>query len=302
MLWFVCAYSNPCGYESRKRLYLEFERHIVEELGGNLLTVECAYGDKGFELQQRENEGEYCGLHMYVGVRAATHMWHKENLLNIGISRLPQECTKVCWCDADIRFLSGRAAIKDICDGLEEHPVVQCFSTCIDEGPDGKAMRVHHAIALGLQCRNSKHETYDHPGYCWAARRNFVDRIGGLLDVCAVGGGDRIMAMAFVGRAKEVLEFVGYSIGYVDHVLDWEERVYRYTGGSVGCVRGMIFHSFHGYKHDRMYNQRKAILVKHGFCPEAHLEANEDGVYEVTCPQISADILGYFQVRNEDAR
>jgi hypothetical protein len=227
-------------------------------------------------------------------------MWHKENLLNIGITNLPPECTMVAWCDTDIRFASGKAVLDDIKDGIDKHPIVQCFSTCVDEGPDGKAMRVHHAIALGLQCKNTKHETYDHPGYVWAARRNFIDRIGGLLDVCAVGGADRIMAMSFVGRAKELLEFVGYSIEYADHILDWEERVYRYTGGSVGCVRGLIYHGFHGDKKDRMYQERKQILVKHGYSPETDLEINEDGVYEVTNPALSKDIFGYFQSRKED--
>lgn len=297
MLWFVCCYSNPCGYSSRKRLYLEFERHILEDLGGNLLTVECAYGGKDLELVENENKN-----HMYIGVRARTCMWHKENLLNIGISRLPDQCTMIAWCDTDIRFASGATVIDDIKDALDKHPVVQCFSTCIDEGPDGKATRVHHAIAMGLQCKNTKHEKYDHPGYAWAARRNFVDRIGGLLDVCAVGGGDRMMAMAFVGRANQLLEYVGYSIGYVDHVLDWEERVYRYTGGNVGCVPGLIFHGFHGYKHDRGYKERKKILVDHSYSPEYDLETNKDGVYEVINTELAKDIYAYFESRNEDAR
>ena len=77
-----------------------------------------------------------------------------------------------------------------------------------------------------------------------------------------------------------------------------------YTGGSVGCVRGLIYHGYlrKNNKQDRMYQQRKQILVEHDYSPESDLEVNEDGVYEVTNPALSKDIMAYFEYRKEDSR
>ena len=34
--------------------------------------------------------------------------WQKEQLLNVGLNRLPSECDKVCWLDADVTATEKR--------------------------------------------------------------------------------------------------------------------------------------------------------------------------------------------------
>ena len=37
--------ANPCGFKSRYNLYDAFADHILDVVGGDLLTVDLAFGD-----------------------------------------------------------------------------------------------------------------------------------------------------------------------------------------------------------------------------------------------------------------
>ena len=102
LLHVVTCIANPLRWKSRIACYHDFARHMAES-GVHLTVVECAYGERPFELAAD-------GVN-HVAVRAKTLVWNKENLLNIGISRLPGDWRYVAWIDADIRFRkSGWAA------------------------------------------------------------------------------------------------------------------------------------------------------------------------------------------------
>jgi hypothetical protein len=67
----VCAIFNPIRWQSRKALYLDFEQHMLDS-GVSLTLVECALGDRPFELSGRAHIN-------YIPVRAGTLAWNKEN-------------------------------------------------------------------------------------------------------------------------------------------------------------------------------------------------------------------------------
>ena len=92
----ITAIANPARWRSRLALYDAFERHMLDS-GVHLTTVECAYGDEDHALTVRP------GVE-HVRVWAKTHIWTKENLLNIGLWRLPRDWRCVAWIDADVRF------------------------------------------------------------------------------------------------------------------------------------------------------------------------------------------------------
>ena len=64
LLHVVTAVANPIRWESRIRLYRDFERHMLDS-GVHLTVVECAYGERPFQCA-----GTPGGNH--VGVRART--------------------------------------------------------------------------------------------------------------------------------------------------------------------------------------------------------------------------------------
>lgn len=303
-LWFVTCVANPCGFKSRYNLYDAFADHILDIVGGNLLTVEVAFGDDEHALVQHPSAPNY----KLIQVRSKSRLWSKESQLNLGIGSLPPEAEYVCWCDADIDFNQGPLIKRDIVDALHRWDVVQCFSTALDLGPHKEVMKVHHSFAFCHQMKipvgikNTGDETFYHSGYVWAARRSFLNDIGGLLDIGIVGSGDRLMAMGLVGRAEECCN-PSYSADYNQHIMDWQSRCRRAVTTGLGYCPAVIRHSFHGFKRDRQYNSRNEIIIKHAFSPTADLFRNDEGIWEFTGdkPELERDVLQYFVNRKEDA-
>lgn len=307
-LWFVCCVSNPCGYMSRINLYRDFVKHVMKDLEISLMTVECAYNDHPHiltnEAQQHESDNVH---HIHVPLRSNSVLWHKENILNVGIKQLPPHVQYVVWCDADLVFMRGKDVKTDIITELQKFPFVQCFSTALDLDPNDEVMKVHHGIGFTqvhkIKTKNDKHETFDHTGYVWAATRELLTDVGGLLDIGVVGSGDRLMAMAALGRIAECCN-ENYHHDYNNAMLAWQEKLLHHTENNLSYVRGVVKHQFHGYKEDRQYNTRPQILKTHKFSPSTDLAINEYGVYEWTAdkPELHKEIHKYFVSRKEDIK
>ena len=63
--------------------------------------VECAIGDAKHELLP-DDFGKRVKV---LQVRGNSLMWLKENLLNIGLAKIPKDIKWVAWSDADINFI-----------------------------------------------------------------------------------------------------------------------------------------------------------------------------------------------------
>ena len=92
----VTVISNPVRYSRRWQLYKEFAHRMAQQ-NIKLFTVECALGDRNFEITSADNP-------MNLQVRTKSELWHKENLINLGIRHLPKNTKYICWIDADIEF------------------------------------------------------------------------------------------------------------------------------------------------------------------------------------------------------
>ncbi len=302
-LWFITCVANPCGYRSRYNLYDDFVEHITQTVQANLLTVECAFDDADHHLEDHPDNPNY----RIVRVRSKSRLWNKENLIGIGIQHLPKSARYVCWCDADIEFLQGPAIKEDIVRGLESYDVVQCFSSALDLGPNKEVMKVHHGFGFchvtGVRpdIVNTERETFCHPGYVYAARKDFLEKIGGLFDVGIVGSGDYYMAMSLTGKAEECLT-ANFSDDYIASIIHWQERVSMHLTKGLGYCAGVVRHGFHGYKKDRGYHTRNKVLKIHDFSPSNDLTENDDGVLEFVGnkPDLERDVLQYFKSRKED--
>ena len=113
-LWAVTSYYNPAGYRRRRANYQLFR----ERLPLPLLTVEWSPTGE-FELRPGDAD-------MLVQLSGGDVMWQKERLLNIGVGRLPAQCTHVAWVDCDLVF--EREDLGDaVLAALEAAPLVQLF-------------------------------------------------------------------------------------------------------------------------------------------------------------------------------
>src|SRR4051812_33472615 len=94
----VC--SNPVRYKSRIALYKKFREHMAES-GAQLLTVEIAFGVRPFEVTEEGNPWD-------LQLRTVDEIWHKENMINLGLNYLSQiapNFSQVAWIDGDVQFI-----------------------------------------------------------------------------------------------------------------------------------------------------------------------------------------------------
>lgn len=290
----VTTVSNPLNFASRYRLYREFSRHI-EASGAILHTVELALEDQPFAVTEATNP-------RHVQVRSRHHIWHKENLINIAIGRLPRDWKYLAWLDADIAFMRPDWVAETLRQ-LQLNCFVQMFTHVIDLGPNYEPIDNYEGYAYrrltGLEATKGIGQT----GYAWAARREALDSVGGLIDWSILGSNDYFMALGLFGQIEPATTRMPDS-NYAAMLLQWQERCRKAVAGPVGYVGNTLVHYWHGRRADRAYSSRWKILVEHQFDPATDLARDRQGVLELTDakPALRAAIRAYFENRNEDSR
>lgn len=303
LLHVIAVINNPVRWESRKVLFAQFVLQMLRA-GVKLTVVEASYGDIPPHFKHLADEARI----NYVNVHAKTHVWIKENLINIGISRLPDGWKYVAWVDADIVFRRDDWAKETVLQ-LQSFDVVQPWSDCYDLGPNGEHLQSHKSF-----CRNYVEQpdvigkgapyVFSHPGYAWAATRNALESIGSLnlLEHAILGAGDHHFALALAGKVR--LSVPGKINGnYLKPLLELERRAAQHIAGNIGYVRNTIEHMWHGSKDLRKYIERWDILTRNNYDPETDIKKNVDGVIELmgNKPRFRNDLYQYNRQRNEDS-
>jgi hypothetical protein len=308
--------SNPLRFKSRFKLYQRFAEHMSES-GAVLITVEQAFGDRHFAVTDARNSH-------HVQVRSYDELWHKENMINLGFQRVVQlypDAEYLAWIDADVEF-QREDWVNETLHQLQHFQVVQLFQQAIDLGPEGEAFKIHTSFTysylsgapkpkpgqMGDYYTASRNGIFNiwHPGYCWAARREAIDMLGGLYDVSILGSGDHLMAWALIGEGVKQLPS-GMSEGYKESLRIWEERAEKFVHRDIGYVNGTILHHWHGKKRDRNYKSRWIILEDSKFDPEFDIKRDAQGLYQWNLDgsrrmiQLRDDVRRYFRSRNEDS-
>lgn len=300
--WVIAVISNPVRFNSRWELFKKFEKHVLS-LTPNLIVVEQSFGCRNFQITSPSNPN-------HLQVRSLDELWHKENMVNIGVqhlSKIAPDWQYMAWIDADIEF-NRKDIIEETVHQLQHYEIVQMFQHAIDLGPDGETFQVHNGFMYSYL--NGKPQgkgyTHWHSGYAWAINRDAYDKIGGLYDVSILGSGDNLMAHAFIGKGLEQLPMT-MSCDYRKSLQDWEERVTRLLYRDVGYVKGTIMHQWHGKKKDRKYKDRWKILEDSQFSPFTDIKRDAYGLWQLDVDnsermiKFRDDLRQYFRARKEDS-
>lgn len=301
--WTILVVSNTQRYRSRYALFERCEKHIAK--GSNYVIVEHALGDRPHEMSALPD-----GLNrtpqspIVVHVRSRDELWHKENLINIGIRALPPSWEYCAWIDADVQFARPDWAEETV-HQLQHFDVVQMFASAIDLGPEGQTLKTYDGFMSAWQGDRMKatqrYAAAFHPGFAWAARREAIEHLGGLIDWAILGSGDRHMACALIGRVLDMPKMI-CSEDYREHLLRWEDNAQTHLRRNVGHVPGTLLHNFHGAKASRQYENRWDILRRHHFEPTRDIKRDWQGLWQFTHigARMRNDIRSYFAQRNED--
>jgi len=296
MLHVIAVVSNPALFARRYILTKQFLERMTHEPNVIVYTVELAYGNQKYYITDSKNP-------RHLQLRTDIPLWHKENMINLGIRRLlPDNWKAVAWIDADIEFENSMWALDTLklLNGYKD--IVQVFSHCVDMGKDESAMRVFSSFGFQYEkkqkfCKDAAN--FWHPGYGWAITRRAYEKIGGLLECAILGSADNIMSLSIIDRGLKSINPASTD-DYKNRILEFQNKVKMLR---LGYIPGLIRHYYHGQKKNRMYVERWRILVDNGFSPSRHITTDKSGVIVPTaeCPKkMLAEISEYFFARNED--
>ena len=317
-LYVIAPLFNPRGYKSRHKLYNQFEQQMLSTPDVVLCTVECLFKDQKPSVRKRGKN------HIVITVNSLDEMWLKENLINIGVKKLPAKAKYICWVDADLQFAKP-TWVHDTIELLQEYPVIQMFSEV--HYLNANYEKTHEAKSLmwgwlngasylndGKSCYNpevepdkSKRQGYGWhgaPGGAWAYRREAFEKLGGLVDFGVVGSGDSYSAFGMLGIVCSSItnRNFKYNPDYTNSVREWVKNAYEVIKGNVGLMEGVILHNYHGETKNRQYWERNEILCRNQFSPIEDLYRNHQGLNQFTegKPELVEDVKRYFEKRQED--
>ena len=303
-LYIILPYFNFCHFQRRKQLFLEFVERYKATTGIAIVIVESSLQGEAFDLPN-----PIPGVFAHFRVITQDPIWLKENLINIGVSRLPQDWRMMAWVDADITFMNENW-VNQTKAILTNRPltIVQLFKTAANMGPCNEVYKLDNGFAWsilsaeqGSQKTEQKKYTDFHPGFAWAVNRLAYDYMGGLVDWAILGSGDRHMALALVGSA------VGSAPGNIDieyknKLIDFENKCKK-ANLCLGYIQGTVLHHWHGRLADRKYGERWNILINNKYNPLTDItRSHRCGLIQLTEEgrRMKQEIRQYFEDRNED--
>jgi hypothetical protein len=298
VLHVIAVISNPALYASRYILAKQFLYRLKHERNIEVYVVELAYGEQPFYITNENNP-------KHLQLRVETPLWHKENMINLGIQKLlPNDWKAVAWIDVDIEFESSTWALDTLklLNGYKD--IVQLFSHCIFMDKNQSALEIFTGFGYQYDkkqpyCPNPLN--YWQPGYGWAINRKAYEKIGGLYEYAILGSGDKIMALSLIGRALDGFKHINLHDEYKQTIIEYESKMKLLR---LGYVPGVIRHYYHGTRTDRKYVERWRVLIDNQYNPLEHVIHNSDGVLVPTNtspPNMWEQIQKYFYARNEDA-
>lgn len=314
----ITIISNPVRYASRYKLYRRFST-VMTQAKANLITVEMAFGDRPFEITDEGNPN-------HLQIRSIDELWHKENMINLGIQHAVRMNPKIqyfAWVDADVLPMQPVGEwLEETIHELQHYHVVQMFETAIDLDPNNKMLGGPATSFMAQYIKSGcvppvrggfwvdHYDTiHGHPGYAWACTREALDCMGGhiggpLIDFAILGAGDRHMALGLVGCMEQSFEHLNPA--YRHALMQWQVRSERWIKRDVGFVKGSIFHFWHGKKKDRKYTERWKILYDNLFDPILDLSRDAQGLlkletWDARQIKLRDQIRAYTRQRNEDS-
>lgn len=291
----VTCFFNPAGFKTNLLNFRQFKTYM-KEIGCPLYSVELAFGDRPFELEPDEFTWQ---------IRTNDVLWHKERLINLMEKRVPARYTKIIWTDSDLYWPDDPDWYQQTSLALNWAKIVQPFSDARYLTEERAIEFIKRGTVWAKKAGKNAFDFYQyHPGFVWAAQREFFTKFG-LYDRQVVGSGDSLMALALLGQPRAVLEKYAHVSDTCPHVLadflEWATPVSQWVGGEITYIDTVVEHRWHGKLSDRKYHERLAYVKK--LLPARDLVPNADGVF---CwgPQVPEDvrnkIASYFAVRQED--
>lgn len=226
-------------------------------------------------------------------------IWQKEAAINELARRVPPACEILAWVDTDVWFerVNWRDRLIDSFEnGLQ---VVQLFDHAYWMNKEGKVVE-RQPGTMAARSPNA------HPGFAWAAHRDFWGHGPGLYDLALAGSGDKLLALSLANINREewgnhLFAALGYDQESSKRAFEaWEQALRPWAAPRAGHIEGAVWHEWHGNLSSRQYVSRTEIV--RAFKPE-YIVRNPAGLLEWTeyAPtSMREGMREYFASRKED--
>jgi hypothetical protein len=124
----------------------------------------------------------------------------------------------------------------------------------------------------------------------------------GFYDACVLGGGDRVLTCALLGRFDLAARAQGMSTRRFSHYVPWARPFFEAVRGRFGSIAGEVLHQWHGALQDRRYGERYRLLAD--FDPFTDIALAPQGCWRWSSakPGMHRSVRNYFALRMEDGR
>lgn len=303
-MWAITTYFNFSGFQSKLHNYRLFH----SKLGIPLLTVEFSITGE-FELTQEDAD-------ILIQIQGGAMLWQKERLLNIGINAIPSDVNHIAWIDCDILFDRPDWHMKAI-EALKHQKIIQLFSYAFylekDEvipNPNKKYRKVKSSIMgvtkEGRKAYLSENEASKeidplHPGFAWAAQRQFISEYK-LFEKAIIGGGDSLLVCALFNEHNLLSDIFWFGENMKLNYIKWGDAIYESAKGKVGFISGDVYHLWHGDLKNRKYFQRYMDISNIGYSPDLDITINHNGAIAWKRERLDLEkyMQSYFSGRKED--
>lgn len=287
MLNVIAVYYNYCNYKSRHQVSKKFIDKYQYHPNINLYLIELAYEEKEFVLTDKNNKN-------HLQLRTKNPLWHKENLINIGINKLlPENWNSIAWIDCNIEFENDDFIEKTL-EKLQQYDFVQMFSTIKYKNSDNQ-IDTYYSFMYNNDLSSK-------PGGAWACTKIGYDKIGKLFDK-SLCESDCILAHALKFKKSYYKKNNNNKNNkYLDCVSNYVDNIIK-NNITVSYVNNIIIYFWHGNQENRNYHIfRKKMIIDLQYDPDSFFY-DSDGVLipNDNCDiQILDYIKKYFYDRKED--
>lgn len=291
----ITVYYNYCQYQSRYGVSKNFIERYSNHPQINLFVVELTYVDSNFVLTEENNKN-------HLQLRTEYPLWHKENLINIGIEKLlPKDWEYVAWIDCNLEFENDDFVDKTL-KQLENNDFVQMFSLIKYQSSDKNDNKTKSYKSLIYSVSNNNFDMSSKPGGAWACTKSGYEKIGKLFDK-SLCESDCILAYA-LGLKKNYYLNLKKEIKYLDFVEQYIKNIISHDI-KVTFANNIVIYYWHGNQENRSYHiYRKQMMMKYDYNPD-NFTYDKNGVLipKNNCAlEILENIRNYFLRRKEDEK
>ena len=223
-------------------------------------------------------------------------------------------CDKIAWLDCDVVFERNDWAER-ASRALDDYPLLHLFQERYDPPRDlplspldawdtwPMVSSTMHQMAAGeatpedlfVPLPGVKWQATN--GLAWASRRDGLEAHG-LYDACIIGGGDRAMVCAAIGRPGYCVQAHRMSTQRAAHYGAWAQAFFATVCGRVEYLPERLVHLWHGETKDRQAEARHRGLETFNFDPCIDIALDYNGCWRWNSdkPELQALIRYYVRM------